>query len=126
MANASFGVNIIPKNNTVTIGNSNSPWTIVSPSLTGTPTAPTAASGTNTMQVATTAFVQDAKDVREYLDYSDFPLTGAAGILYVDKTTNSMYRWGGSSYVQVGGGSPVAITNNEIDALFETSSGGDD
>ena len=31
-----------------------------SPSLTGTPTAPTAASGTNTTQLATTAFVQNA------------------------------------------------------------------
>lgn len=31
-----------------------------SPSLTGTPTAPTAASGTNTTQLATTAFVQSA------------------------------------------------------------------
>jgi hypothetical protein len=32
-----------------------------SPSLTGTPTAPTAAAGTNTAQIATTAFVQVAK-----------------------------------------------------------------
>ena len=32
----------------------------VSPSLTGTPTAPTAASGTDSTQIATTAFVQDA------------------------------------------------------------------
>ena len=31
-----------------------------SPSLTGTPTAPTAAAGTNTTQIATTAFVQNA------------------------------------------------------------------
>ena len=31
-----------------------------SPALTGTPTAPTAASGTNTTQLATTAFVQNA------------------------------------------------------------------
>ena len=31
-----------------------------SPTLTGTPTAPTAVSGTNTTQIATTAFVQDA------------------------------------------------------------------
>lgn len=30
---------------------------LASPALTGTPTAPTAASGTNTTQVATTAFV---------------------------------------------------------------------
>ena len=60
MANATFGVNILPKDNTVSIGNSNSPWTIVSPSLTGTPTAPTASSGTNSTQVATTEFVQSA------------------------------------------------------------------
>lgn len=33
---------------------------LASPALTGTPTAPTAGSGTNTTQVATTAFVQDA------------------------------------------------------------------
>ena len=61
MANASFGVNIIPKNNTVTLGNSDSPWKIVSPSLTGTPTAPTAAAGTHTEQIATTEFVENAK-----------------------------------------------------------------
>ena len=60
MANSTFGVDIIPKNNTVTIGNSDAPWTIVSPNMTGTPTAPTAASGTNTTQVATTQFVQSA------------------------------------------------------------------
>lgn len=34
--------------------------TLSSPAFTGTPTAPTAASGTNTTQIATTAFVQDA------------------------------------------------------------------
>ena len=33
---------------------------LASPSFTGTPTAPTAASGTNTTQIATTAFVADA------------------------------------------------------------------
>ena len=118
MANASFGVNILPKNNTVTIGNSDSPWTIVSPSMTGTPTAPTAAAGTNTTQVATTAFVAEAKDVLEYADYTDFPLTGAAGNIYIDKTTNYMYRWDTLAYTQIGGASSAAITNAQIDALF--------
>ena len=33
---------------------------LASPALTGTPTAPTAAKGTNTTQIATTAFVQTA------------------------------------------------------------------
>jgi len=119
MANATFGVNIIPKNNTVTIGNSDSPWNIVSPNLTGTPTAPTATAGTNTTQVATTAFVRGAKDVLGYTDYSDFPLTGAAETLYLDTTSNGIYRWTGSAYAQLNAGTtPVAITNNEIDALF--------
>lgn len=35
---------------------------INSPALTGTPTAPTASAGTNTTQLATTAFVKDAVD----------------------------------------------------------------
>ena len=61
MANASFGVNILPKANAnVTIGNSDHPWTIVSPNITGTPVAPTAASGTDNTQIATTAFVNRA------------------------------------------------------------------
>lgn len=118
MANSTFGVNIIPKNNTVTIGNSDSPWNIVSPNLTGTPVAPTAAAGTNTTQVATTAFVQNAKDVLEYLDYDDFPLTGTTATIYIDKTTNYAYRWGDSSYIRI---NPVDIqiaTTSEIDALF--------
>ena len=34
--------------------------TLANPALTGTPTAPTAAAGTNTTQIATTAFVQQA------------------------------------------------------------------
>jgi hypothetical protein len=36
--------------------------TLVSPALTGTPTAPTAAAGTDTTQIATTAFVKKAVD----------------------------------------------------------------
>lgn len=37
-----------------------------SPALTGTPTAPTAAAGTNTTQIATTAFVQNAVDSKTH------------------------------------------------------------
>lgn len=45
---------------TLTIGSSNTTVTIVDPDLTGSPTAPTAAAGTNTTQIATTAFVSTA------------------------------------------------------------------
>lgn len=58
MANMTFGVNILPKDNTVYLGNSSYKWNIESPNLTGTPTAPTASVDTNNTQVATTAFVK--------------------------------------------------------------------
>ncbi len=40
----------------------NSKADIASPTLTGTPAAPTAAAGTNTTQIATTAFVNGARN----------------------------------------------------------------
>ena len=48
---------------------------IDSPTLTGTPTAPTATAGTNTTQVATTAFV--ASEISGKLDKSGGTMTGA-------------------------------------------------
>ena len=52
-----------------------------SPALTGTPTAPTAAEGTNTTQIATTAFVQAAMnkvvDLSSYAKLSGATFTGA-------------------------------------------------
>lgn len=47
-----------------------------SPALTGTPTAPTPAAGTDTTQIATTAFVQDAMATAKA--YADSLMTGAA------------------------------------------------
>ena len=41
---------------------------LVSPGLSGVPTAPTAAAGTNTTQLATTAFVQTGLSSRQPLD----------------------------------------------------------
>ena len=90
MANASFGVNIIPKNNTVTIGNSDSPWTIVSPSLTGVPTAPTAAAGTHTLQVATTEFVENAKP--SVMTGATSSADGTSGLVPAP-TTNDTYKF---------------------------------
>lgn len=40
-------------------------------------------------------------DVLEYTSKSAFPTTGEAGKIYVDKSTNITYRWGGSSYVEI-------------------------
>ena len=43
---------------------------LASPALTGTPTAPTAGSGTNTTQIATTAFVTAASSWRCFSRHS--------------------------------------------------------
>lgn len=56
-----------------------------SPALAGTPTAPTAAYGTNTTQLATTAFVQDAVSAVPTLGYRIF----AAGYWNGATTTNA-------------------------------------
>lgn len=40
-------------------------------------------------------------DVLEYDNKSSFPATGETGKIYVDKTTNLTWRWGGSAYVEI-------------------------
>jgi len=55
---ASGGTDLVRKSQVDTLLAAKAP--LASPNLTGTPTAPTAAPATNTTQIATTAFVQDA------------------------------------------------------------------
>lgn len=56
---------------------------VASPAFTGTPTAPTASSGTNTTQLATTAFVKTAVD--EKVTYGDTDLTAGTSSLSTGK-----------------------------------------
>lgn len=49
-------------------------------------------------------------DVLEYPDFASFPVTGEAGKIYVDISTDFVYRWSGSAYFQLGssgGGSGI-------------------
>ena len=56
-----------------------------SPTLTGTPTAPTAASGTSTLQLATTAFVQSASPAMAVNTIIIDAATGVTGKdIYID------------------------------------------
>lgn len=41
-------------------------------------------------------------DVLEYSNKSSFPNTGETGKIYIDTSTNLTYRWGGSTYVEIG------------------------
>lgn len=78
---------------------------LISPGLIGTPTAPTAAAGTSTTQIATTAFVttaiQSAMAGITQMSYSvvtTLPATGDAGTIYLVETSSgsgiyTQYLW---------------------------------
>ena len=51
-------------------------------------------------------------DVEEYEDQEHFPSTGESNKIYIDLTTNKIYRWSGTTYVEI----------SESLALGETSS----
>lgn len=48
-------------------------------------------------------------DVLEFANKASFPTTGEGSKIYIDLSTNKVYRWGGSTYVEVS--SPLAIGN---------------
>ena len=81
---------------------------------------PTVSSSDNGKALRVVSGAWSAADyIAEYTDYSLFPLTGADQTLYIDTTTDAVYRWNGTSYVQLNGGTtPASITNSQIDQLF--------
>lgn len=88
---------------------------LASPTFTGTPSAPTVTAGDNSTKIATTAFVTAAlsgyDNIDEYANFAAFPGTGSTtDLLYLAKDTNYLYRWSGSVYVQVGGGTASDAT----------------
>lgn len=56
-------------------------------------------------------------DVLEYPTQSSFPSSGEAGKIYVDVSTNSTFRWSGSSYISIG--NPLDIAT-EAEAVAGT------
>lgn len=113
---------------------------LVSPGFSGTPTAPTAASGTNTTQIATTEFVMSAISGITGIDFqvvSSLPATGTTGTIYLvangSSTTQNIYDeyiWlaSSSSYEKIGttqvdlsgyvqASEMLSITNTEIDTI---------
>jgi hypothetical protein len=72
-----------------------------SPTLTGTPAAPTATEGTNTTQLATTAFVTAA--VQAKLPLTTWTITEAAGVLYFNVGGVAKAKLDGSGNLTVAG-----------------------
>lgn len=83
--------------------------TIDTPALTGTPTAPTASAGTNTTQIATTAFVQAALQAM-------YPV----GSVYINASsaTNPATLLGFGTWVSVGDGK-VIVNQDTADTSFD-------
>ena len=79
---------------------------LASPALTGVPTAPTAAAGTNNTQIATTAFVQANKTAINASSVA----SGTAGIGYgaVGSYVFAKLYWGSSNSISKSGGDTVA------------------
>lgn len=86
-----------------------------SPAFTGTPTAPTAAAGTSTTQIATTKFVADAVAAAigsiQGISYSivpSLPTSGEAGVIYLVSNGGSgnnvydEYIWVGTKFEKIG------------------------
>ncbi|WP_245216443.1 hypothetical protein [Pseudomonas aeruginosa] len=101
---------------------------LASPALTGTPTAPTAAAGTNTTQIATTAFVAAVKAALDATDALKAPLaspaltgtptapTAAAGTNTTQLATTAFVRAAVAALVD---SSPAALdTLNELAAAL--------
>lgn len=114
---------------------------VASPEFTGTPTAPTASSGTNNTQIATTAFVNAAitdavSDITsfQFEVVQSLPVTGEAGIIYLVAHSHGTgdaydeYIWTGSTYEKIGNtdvdlsgyqlsAELVELTSTEIDEI---------
>lgn len=115
---------------------------LASPTFTGVPAAPTAAAGTDTTQIASTAFVKAAITAAlagvtgfSFEVVASLPGTGVSGKLYLVSNSGSgqnlydEYIWTGAAYEKLGtlaidlsgyqlASELVAVTNAEIDTVL--------
>lgn len=109
-----------------------------SPALTGTPTAPTAALGTNTTQLATTAFVKNALDnysptisgplvFKGSCTYAQLPNNPSVGDMWDvtdahgDYPPGMNYAWNGSAWDALGGKFSIEyMTNADVLLVINT------
>ena len=89
---------------------------LASPDFTGTPTAPTAATGTNTTQVATTAFVKDAMDnltvYSEDIEYGTGTVADA-----LDEMSQTVHNLPTKAFTKVNVGTTTIVADSADDAL---------
>jgi phage-related tail fiber protein len=59
-------------------------------------------------------------DVLEYANIASFPATGESGVIYVAIDTNKVYRWSGSTYVEISAspGTTDSVTEGSTNLYF--------
>ena len=95
-SNVRMALNVPTLNNISALNNDAAYITGASPALTGTPMAPTAAAGTNTTQLATTAYTTTAVASEAALRVSGNATTLASANSYTDAQIVSVYRAAGN------------------------------
>ena len=53
-------------------------------------------------------------DVLEYSSVNNFPSTGETGKIYVDTTSNKVYRWSGSTYIAISSNGDGTVTSVRV------------
>ena len=53
-------------------------------------------------------------DVLEYSSVNNFPSTGETGKIYVDTTSNKIYRWSGSTYIAISSNGDGTVTSVRV------------
>lgn len=66
-------------------------------------------------------------DIQEYTNLAAFPATGEVGKLFVARDTNKVYRWSGSTYVEISAspGSTDAVPEGTTNLYFTTKRAAD-
>jgi len=62
-------------------------------------------------KVPSTQLPSYVDDVLEFADLASLPTVGESGVLYVTLDSGSLYRWSGTTYIEVASGSGVTIPN---------------
>lgn len=66
------------------------------------------------LEISTLSGTNTGDQVFEFANLATFPVTGATGTIYIAIDTGLMYRWSGSAYVSIGGGSLPSTVGNRF------------
>ena len=64
-------------------------------------------------------------DVLEFPSFTDLPVSGVMGVLYLTVDTNRVYRWSGSAYVEISAGTGTADSAMKLSTARSISMTGD-